>query len=431
MIIDYSWETDTDIKKQLATLISRNKLVPVIGSGFTRKCHALDGCVPSGEDMSVYLKEFAAKTYEKDISNYENSSFSDLCPYYSKRSSVGERFSYFSSNFTNVELPAEKISFLKLFPQYIYTLNIDDGIENNCKEYHVVLPRREFSDTYINTFSTVFKVHGDVHYYLQYISSEELIFNKRQYIDSIKSNGKMLSKLKDDFCEQNVLYIGCSLSEEPDLMSIVTDAIKTRRSECQAYYVTSSLLEPDKKDLLEDYGITACIIVNNYSTFYQDLLTLCVKHSMPIDPLHRYKEPQIVQVPKKDDLINFLLDSNSMIPVPFDGKIYKPSFLITRESSNAHEISKNILEALKYNSPIHIIYGHRISGKTSCLIDIFEIIKDKARYFFPSNTKIDNDTLKKLFNEKNSVFIFDTNCLEADQIFKIVTMKTMPIKPLK
>lgn len=417
MIIDYNWETDSAIKDQIADLIIQKKLIPVIGSGFTRNCKALRGKVPSGEDMSSYLKDFAAKAYGKDKKHYENSSFPELCTYYSKRSTPKERFEYFSSNFTGVELSTEQIEFLKIFPQYIYTLNIDDGIEKNCTEYHVVLPRHEFSDEYINTYSTVFKVHGDVHHYLKYIENEELIFNKRQYIESIKNNKKMLSKFKDDFSENNLLYIGCSLTEEPDLMSVVTDAVKARRAECQSYYITSSVPEEDKKDLLEDYGITACIIVKDYHNFYAEIIQICREKVIIPHAIDVYREPNIVELSKEETTIKFLLDSNLMIPYPFEGIIYKPFFFTKRI------VSEDILRDLKHFSPVHIIYGHRVSGKTFCLVDIFEMIKDKTRYFFPSNTKISDNELNKLFEEKNSLFLFDTNCLEADQIFRIAKEK--------
>ena len=61
-----------------------------------------------------------------------------------KKSTNSEQFEYFSSYFTKVELQSVQKDFIKLFPRYIYTLNIDDGVENNCNEYRVVLPCRNF-----------------------------------------------------------------------------------------------------------------------------------------------------------------------------------------------------------------------------------------------------------------------------------------------
>lgn len=417
MIIDYYWDSDFVIRELISNLIIENKVTPVLGSGFTRNCKSKDGRVPSGDDMSDYLRQFAANAYKKDVAEYRNTTFTELCSYYNKRSTPLERFSYFSKNFTEVELSQDKIDFLRLFPQYMYTLNIDDGIEYNCNEYKIILPRRNIFEEYIKQYSTVFKVHGDVHYYLNNIEEEELIFNKRQYIDSIKSNAKMLSKLKDDFSNSNLLYVGCSLSDEPDLMSVVIDAVKTRRVECQAFYITGSALEDDKKDLLEDYGITACIIVSDYEKFYKDLVSDVRRLEARDQPINIYKEPEIIELSRNETTLENILNSNSIIPLPFEGEIYKPSFVVERD------IVQDVIEQLREHSPVHIIYGHRISGKTFCLFNLFEMIKDKTRYFFPTGTKISDSELEKLLKNNNCLFIFDTNCLDSEQMFRITREK--------
>lgn len=417
MINDYDWDSDYSIRELISRLIVENKITPVFGSGFTRNCKSKDGRVPSGDDMSDYLRQFAASAYGKNRSVYQDTSFTELCTYYNRRSTSLEKFNYFSKNFTEVELSQDKIDFLRLFPQYMYTLNIDDGIEYNCNEYKIILPRRNIFEEYIKQYCTVFKVHGDVHYYLNNIEEEELIFNKRQYIDSIKSNAKMLSKLKDDFSNNNLLYVGCSLADEPDLMSVVIDAVKTRRAECQSFYITGSALDDDKKDLLEDYGITACLIVSDYDKFYKDFVLEAQRLENHFQPINIYKEPETVELSRDETTLDNILNSNAIVPVPFEGKIYKPPFVVERDSV------KDVISQLRNHSPIHIIYGHRISGKTFCLFNLFEMIKDKTRYFFASGTKIDNSELEGLFEDTNCLFIFDTNSLDSEQIFKITREK--------
>lgn len=416
MIVDYYWDSDSSIRELIVTLIADNKITPVLGSGFTRECTAKDGHVPSGSDMSKHLQQFAANAYGKSLDYYAKSTFADLCTYYNKRSTLKERFDYFSKNFTEVNLPQYKIDFLRLFPQYMYTLNIDDGIENNCSEYKVILPRRNIFEEYIKQYSTVFKVHGDVHHYLNNIEEEELIFNKRQYIDSIKTNTKMLSKLKDDFSNSNLLYVGCSLDDEPDLVSIIVEAVKTRRTACQSIYITSSTLEEDKKDLLEDYGITACLIVSDYDKFYKDLVSIA-SHKEKKCPVDIYREPEIVELGGDNTTLKNIVNSNMLIPVPFEGKIYKPYFFIKRD------IVSRIVAQLLESTPVHIIYGHRIAGKTFCLINLYETIKDKTRYFFPSGTKISDFELEQLYCQSNCLFLFDTNTLEPEQIYRLSKSK--------
>ena len=176
-----------------------------------------------------------------------------------KKSTIDEKFDYFSSNFTEVIIEEEKKRFLSLFTQYVYTLNIDDGIEHNCSQFNVLLPNTEIFDKYIEKYTTVFKLHGDVSFYLKNIENESIIFNKKEYIESIKKNGKMLAKLKEDFADKNIIYIGCSLDDEPDLLSIVAEAAKERLAESQAFYITRRDIDEEEQDLLEEYGITTIV----------------------------------------------------------------------------------------------------------------------------------------------------------------------------
>ena len=74
--------------------------------------------------------------------------------------------------------------------------------------------------------------------------------------------------------------------------------MKTRRAECQSYYVTNAIIEDYKKDLLEDYGITACIIIDDYDEFYRDLVSIIQKIRSKSEPIDIYKEPQIIQLSK-------------------------------------------------------------------------------------------------------------------------------------
>lgn len=417
MIKDLYWHSDQKQKNKFLMLLKQGKIIPVIGSGFTKDCKSKNGKVPSGQDMSNYLIEFVANSYGKNKTDYQNYSFSALCTLYSKRSTDIERFEYFSSNFTEVELPLCKQQFLNVFQKYIYTLNIDDAIERNCKDFHIVLPKAEDFDEYVNNFRSVFKVHGDVHDYLQNINLNEIVFNKKQYIDSLKNNRKILSKFKDDFSSNNLLYIGCSLTDEPDLMSIVSEVVKQRNTECETYYLTNSPLDDETKDLIEDYGITCCIIVDNYDNFFEEIYQEYSTVTYTIDSLELYKEIKINDIDKQHTDAKFLTNSNSIIPVPFNGSINKPYYFIERA------ITKEIMENLRYVSPIHFVYGHRVSGKSMCLIDIYNKIKDKTRYFFPTGTKIDDKTISICQSKTNCAFIFDTDCLDVDQILEIARHK--------
>ena len=206
MIKKVNWKNDREIREFISQLIKDKKLFPVFGSGFTKGCKAKNGIVPTGKEMKEYMARFLSKVYNKEETCYKEKSFSDLCTLFSKKSSIDEKFDYFSSNFTEVIIEETKKDFLLLFSQYVYTLNIDDAIEHNCNKFSVLLPNMDIFEKYIEQYTTVFKLHGDVNYYLKNIENESIIFNKKEYIESIKKNGKMLAKLKEDFADKNIIY---------------------------------------------------------------------------------------------------------------------------------------------------------------------------------------------------------------------------------
>ena len=418
MIKKVIWKDDKKTRDMISQLINDKKLFPVFGSGFTAGCKAKNGVVPSGTDMKEYMKEFLSRAYNKDAADFNGRSFPDLCTLYSKKSTTDEKFDYFSSNFTEVIIEEEKKQFLLLFTQYVYTLNIDDGIEHNCSQFNVLLPNIEIYDQYIERYTTVFKLHGDVCFYLKNIENESIIFNKKEYIESIKKNGKMLAKLKEDFADKNIIYIGCSLDDEPDLLSIVAEAAKERLAESQAFYITRRDIDEEMQDLLEEYGITTIVKIENYISFFADIISLCSGKTNSTDFFDNYHEPEFVRLGKEDISIDTLLNSNSIVPSPFEGIINLPPYYIKRD------ILDDVLSSLKYHSPIHIIYGNRISGKTFVLIGLMDLIQDKSRYYFPSNVKISDERINALLEKTNCAFIFDTNTLDEEQLQRLIKMKS-------
>lgn len=78
-----------------------------------------------------------------------------------KKVDIGIQKSYLLNNFTKVELSQVKKNFLSLQWPYIYTLNIDDGIENNG-DYTVVYSNRPVDEAIFDHSRCVIKLHGDV-----------------------------------------------------------------------------------------------------------------------------------------------------------------------------------------------------------------------------------------------------------------------------
>lgn len=418
MINTRHFDDDTELQSEIARLLINRNLVPIFGSGFTRGCKAHNGAVPTGDDMKEFLVKTIAERLDDGEDEYGKMDFSALCTLFDKLATPTEKHNYFVDIFTDVDLDAIKIRFLSLGWQYIYTLNIDDAIERNCDRFQVILPHKNFNDLYLASFDTLFKIHGDVHSYLKY-PDDEIVFNKRQYIDSLKTNKKMLSKFKEDFCDNNLLFIGCSLRDEPDLMSVIENELRSNPSIRNTYYLTSKELTQAEAILLEDYGITTCVVVGDYTRFYQSIISLVEGKNMRLTSfIDYYREPDVVSVSQSESNLEFFLNSNNLVVQPFDQRLYKPHFFINRS------VALEVLDKLTPDCPIHIIYGNRISGKTYCLFDMYDKVKNKDRYFFPSGSGFTRKMMDELLQKENSFFAFDTDCLSAEQIYRIIDKAT-------
>ncbi|MDW7571848.1 hypothetical protein RZN32_32030, partial [Klebsiella pneumoniae] len=102
--------------------------------------------------------------------------------------------------FTHVKIDNEsKLNFLSVDWPYIYTLNIDDGIERAIDGVKV-LPYREFSRYEQRRY--VYKLHGDAEDVMTAANHDDLrvIFGRGDYINSLNTNKYLISGLINDFC---------------------------------------------------------------------------------------------------------------------------------------------------------------------------------------------------------------------------------------
>lgn len=207
----------TQIKDELINNMRRKMLIPVIGSGFTRGCDAYKGKVPSGKDYSEYMiSKIAAQLSlaQAEIDSLKRDSFSNVSDIYHRAIPISSQKEYLKFNFTKVKLEDVKRKFLGPFWPYIYTLNIDDGIEFNSCYRHIVYSNRPIEKGIFDDFSCVIKLHGDVAEMLTYEDAKSEVFTQKQYVNSLKSNESLLKKLHHDSIYQNLIFIGCSLDDD-------------------------------------------------------------------------------------------------------------------------------------------------------------------------------------------------------------------------
>ena len=224
----------------------------------------------------------------------ERYDFSNICTLYETDQLVSpqHRLDYLKKNFLGAKLrPGSREDFLKINWPYIYTLNIDDAIEKSSQFDKVIVPKREFRDEIFNDFRCIIKIHGDINELITYDDSAK-VFTSLEYLQSLDTNRKLLDKLKTDYSNNNIVYIGCSLDDELDLLMVSSIHLKFehRESKTRVFYCTVSDPSELTKFKLQRYGITDIILFESYDTIYQNIYEAWTKsQEIHLSQLDAYK----------------------------------------------------------------------------------------------------------------------------------------------
>ena len=208
-------------------------IVPILGAGFTVGMPARNtNAVPSGKQLKGYMIKEIAKVQpgisEEELIGETFSSVADLFENTHKDIKGMGVSRYFDEHFMGVKIKDEpKLRFLNSIDwEYIYTLNIDNGIENSDRDrWEPLYPNKDF-DERINFGGKkkLYKIHGDVGQFIKSLDYDEMILTESQYIRSLDKNKKFHDMLSSDCESKNVLYIGCSLDDEIDIKySVLSD----------------------------------------------------------------------------------------------------------------------------------------------------------------------------------------------------------------
>lgn len=401
-------DVSEEIKKQL-----KNKMLfPIIGAGFSSNCQARRGFVPSGTE----LKDEMIRQIELSGGNgsqIKENNLKKVALYYKKLVEASVRKDYLLDHFTEIQLPEAQKKFLSIKWQYIYTFNIDTAIENNSEFTNIILPNKPIDMQVIEKqINCVFKVHGDAVEYCRYKNSSCYIFDFQEYAKSIKENHFLINKIENDFVYNNIIFIGCSLTDELDLLSL--DFNDKMAPKVSRYYITTHKPDNYKQIDLELYGITHVVVVESYNQFYYDIYNLYLEaKKVQTDELDKFRNIKILHLPEEyEKNIDYLY----LGKIAYDRKenhINLPSFFIDRQLVKDEIIN----EMDKYC--IQCICGGRISGKTYALLSLVKEIKNRDVFYFDSRLSVNSETLNRLTMEKNCVICFDSFSLTKDQLYQL------------
>lgn len=401
-----------EVSNEIIQMMRRKTIIPVIGSGFTRDCIARSGKVPSGEDYYNYMiaQIVDQNPDEMKVKELNNESFSSISSIYHKMVQAEKQQSYLLNKFTNVKLENVKKNFLKIDWPYIYTLNIDDAIENNSEFKTVLYANRDIRNSIFEQEKCVIKLHGDIKDILKYEDSNCEIFDQKQYVVSIKKNVSLLKKLTHDYEYLNLLYIGCSLSDEIDLLFSTSMANDNNNNR---YYCSTQIPTLLQKTKLEAFGITHCIVFESYDDIYEKMTdafhqSLCIT----LDELEQFSTYEFKTLGTGFELnCPYLFQGKSILN---NSKIaIYPSFFVSRS------VTDKIVENIN-SKGTQIVVGRGCSGKTYVSYDIIRRVRDREVYAFRSKDRINNETLTLLLNKENCLTIFDSKVLSIKQIEEII-----------
>jgi hypothetical protein len=403
----------------ITNFLIRNTVVPIIGSGFTAGSKSCSGYVLNGNQLEEKMREIIlhkSKTYSQD--DILTLSFNDLSEIFFDKSeiSIEDRHNFFRSHFTEVVLPKHKIEFLKIW-RYIYTINFDDAIERNT-EYETILSYASLRNELINIIKKknyVLKLHGDVNREIMYENENNIILSGPQYITSLmdKSNAQLVKSIHSDYKQKNILFIGCSLKNEPDLKQLYKNVQNDLSSNYIMYLCRSEGNAADKKRL-EKYGVNTLIMIDDYDSFYTSLVeVLDRKNSLQNASEYRFKNPKITMLKSKEAI----LENISFGKSPFD--IKRGLFRIP-SSTTERTILNEVIRCIEDGNRFISIKGRRFSGKTTLLQLIIERIPRLEKIFFPSEYWADSNTVKNLINQStDTALIFDSNSITSE-IYNVI-----------
>ena len=450
-IYDFSRKKDKiELQELFQQHFKQQNIVPFFGSGFTRGYSAARGAVPSVDELRRELIDIIVgieKYSQCDRTELEKMPLSDLADDFwdsldreKAPQPYGEHFERFvEDRFCGVhDLPVEHRKLIDCRWRYLYTLNYDDAIEKASEKLAVVVPYCTQNKRYLANKRCLYKIHGDSEKFLQTGDRKYWILSKRQYLEAMANgeNTTMSQNLETDFASSNLIFFGCSLLDELDILFAAGTKYaqeKRQNEDTHSYYVRyvteeDRHLTPVQKRRFEAFAVTDIIEVKaeNMLSFYSFLVELSNKAEelQKTDSLGEFTGFHFSRLDPTDRLnIEYLFLSSRIWPDPKTKLVTLPGAFTRRDV-----VQRTIDDIIASNGHVHILRGRRLSGKTYALVDLLLEFQARNTYYFPSSKSISDGCLKRLLSIKDAILIFDEHSLNSDQLNDITSKYQDKIK---
>ena len=408
---------DPSTRNLFETMFRQKNVIPVLGAGFSRHAKVGSGVVPDGEEtrllMLALLKEHAGPEAEELAAK----DFASIATFFLNPEFVPTEIAktFISQHFVGVQLDAEHRRFLDCPWPYIYTLNIDDGIEANSTFTHKIVPNRSISAV-ARTMRCVYKVHGDAAEELIYDEPSKIIFSTPQYVRSLMTNVSMLNALKTDLIEQNTLFVGCGLANEVDLLFALAEYQGVFAKGRKSIFVSTKNLSKFDHARLAEHGVNTILHIPTYDVFYSTVAAWGAALSgTVISTVAQFEASGNIRKLSLDRQVNlsFLVRDPRMTLE--ENRMSLPAYYIKRD------IEDSII-TLSSQTPLILLRGRRFSGRTLLLKSIAASAVSRNVYFIDSNSRISAELLDSLTATTNGLFLFDSNALTSETVGLLVRL---------
>lgn len=281
-------------------------------------------------------------------------------------------------------------------------INVDDGIERTTL-FSPVLPYKKIRCDSARS-DRLFKLHGDAAYEINYHELDNIVFDQNEYRKAMEAdeNITIRNNIITAYKEFNLIFIGCSLDKEPDLEWFY-NSVKDEKADTKIFYVTKRKVDLKREAILETYGATDIIRLDDYNSFYIDLV-------------HEYNSlnREAIDFPFVNPVVKIVEDKKfrHIYGVKsFEERInsfFRSDILIDRLVY--YEINKAFQD---YN--IVVLSGRRFSGRTSLMSQICKNDKTRKIYYFPSSSSFDFDVVENIVKSSEpALLLFDSNAMQPD-----------------
>lgn len=439
----YKFSQDEDrkeLEKIFDSLLQMEDLVPVIGSGFTRGLRTKNGVVPSVDELREEMTKIMHIVDGGDEAEFTGIMLADFADAFweelekSNKHRCKERFQeYIESNFTKVyDVEQSKRHLLNSNWKTIFTLNYDDTIET-VLDIDVVVPYDKFNVR--SGKSSLIKLHGDASRFSVTGDSKYCVLGNQQYVSLIKekSNADIVNVLENIFFSKSVVFIGCSLDNELDLLYSAGIQLEQKAKANSEHHIIYLFYGDEEQEInplpYKKYGITDIIKVNKktiielYEFIYnisKELESLCEK-----DSLQEYTNIEFEYLDgRNNENIDYLF-YNDKVKIN-NGIIKYPAFFVERNC--IEEVKEKILAE---EGILHIIYGTKFSGKTYALLQLLKNLINRKVYYFPSYITLSDDIIENLHEKENSIFLIDEGAISFEQYKDAIVPKLCQFEKAK